>query len=223
MRSGSSNASPGCGVSSLTQVQRQTSVAYRQAIEALREHPARGFAQLEQMGVVREVAWADRSRSVAEAWRQAHAHLNAHDQSSSVLVVCATHDDIAQVTAAIRAERAHGGRARRGRCTVDRYVPLHYTLAQKQDPRQFHAGQVLVFHDDTPEVRRHEALEIVRVDPHQLVARTAGGRGARRHGHAGAGVRRVRAAADRDCAARSPPADGESAGARAFASRTGRW
>ena len=41
---------------SLTQVQRQTSVAYRQAIEALRGHPARGFTQLEQMGAVREVA-----------------------------------------------------------------------------------------------------------------------------------------------------------------------
>ena len=28
-----------------------------------------------------------------------------------------------------------------------RYVPLHYTLAQKSDPGQFHAGQVLVLHD----------------------------------------------------------------------------
>jgi hypothetical protein len=27
---------------------------------------------------------------------------------------------------------------------VDRYVPLHYTLAQKTDPRQFHAGQVVL-------------------------------------------------------------------------------
>jgi ATP-dependent exoDNAse (exonuclease V) alpha subunit len=33
---------------------------------------------------------------------------------------------------------------------------------------------VLVFHADTPEIRRHEALEIVWVDPHQLVARTHG-------------------------------------------------
>ena len=57
MRSGSSNASQGCGVS-LTQVQRQTPEAYRQAIEALREDAAR-FALLEQLGAVREVAWAD--------------------------------------------------------------------------------------------------------------------------------------------------------------------
>jgi hypothetical protein len=98
---------------SLTQVQRQTSEAYREAIETLREDPARGFEQLEQMGAVREVAWADRSRSVAEAWREAQAHVNAHGQPSSVLVVCATHDDIAQVTKtpAVRRHEALGGPA----------------------------------------------------------------------------------------------------------------
>jgi ATP-dependent exoDNAse (exonuclease V) alpha subunit len=159
---------------SLTQVQRQTSEAYREAIEALREHPARGFAHLERMGAVREVAWADRSRSVAEAWREAQAHLNPHRQPSSVLVVCATHDDIAHVTSAIRAERDHGGELGES-VHVDRYVPLHYTLAQRSDTAQFHAGQVLVFHGDTPDVRRHEALEIVGVDTHRLVARTPSG------------------------------------------------
>jgi conjugative relaxase-like TrwC/TraI family protein len=159
---------------SLTQIQRQTSEAYRQAVETLREHPARGFRQLDQMGAVREVAWADRSRSVAEAWREAQAHRNAHGQPSAVLVVCATHDDIADVTDAIRAERYQAGELGEA-VTVDRYVPQHYTLAQKSDPAQFHAGQVLVFHGDTPDVRRHEALEIVRVDTHQLVARTPAG------------------------------------------------
>jgi hypothetical protein len=80
----------------------------------------------------------------------------------------------AQQTAAIRADRYHGGEFGEG-VRMDRYVPLHYTVAQKQDPRQFHAGQVLVFHQDTPDVRRHEAVEIVRVDPNQLVARTEAG------------------------------------------------
>jgi hypothetical protein len=90
------------------------------------------------------------------------------------LVVCATHNDIAHVSAAIRAERQQFGELGDG-VRVDRYVPLHYTLAQKTDLRQFHAGQVLVFHDQTPEVRRHEALEIVQADSHQLVARTEAG------------------------------------------------
>jgi conjugative relaxase-like TrwC/TraI family protein len=159
---------------SLTQVQRQTSAAYRRAIEALREQPAHGFEQLEAMGAVQEVAWADRSRSVAEAWRQAHAHVNVHGQPGSVLVVCATHDDIADVTAAIRAERQHAGELGAG-VRMDRYVALHYTLAQKTDPRQFHEGQVLVFHRNTPDVRRHAALEVVRIEPQQLVAQASGG------------------------------------------------
>jgi conjugative relaxase-like TrwC/TraI family protein len=159
----------------LTQVQRQTPDAYRHAMEALREDPARGFAQLERMGAVHEVAWTDRSRSVAEAWRQARAHLNARGEPSSVLVVCATHHDIAQVTAAIRTERQHAGELGAG-LTVDRYVPLHYTVAQKTDPRQFHTGQVLVCHEDTPEIRRHQTLDIVQVEPEHLVARTSWGR-----------------------------------------------
>jgi ATP-dependent exoDNAse (exonuclease V) alpha subunit len=158
----------------LLQVQRQTAGAYREAIEALREQPARGFAQLEEIGAIREVGWPDRSRSVAEAWRQARAHLNAQGQPSSILVVCATHDDIAHVTATIRAERQQAGELGEA-ITVDRYVPLHYTLAQKRDPRQFHAGQVLVFHQEVPGVRRHEALDMVRVDREVLVARTPGG------------------------------------------------
>jgi hypothetical protein len=41
-----------------------------------------------------------------------------------VLVVCATHDDIAHVTAAIRAERYHGGELGES-VRGDRYVPLH--------------------------------------------------------------------------------------------------
>ena len=48
------------------------------------------------------------------------------------------------MTAAIRAERRHAGELGEGR-RVHRYVPLHYTLAQKSDPGQFHEGQVLVF------------------------------------------------------------------------------
>jgi ATP-dependent exoDNAse (exonuclease V) alpha subunit len=54
----------GLGSVSLTQVQRQTTEAYREAIEALREDPARGFEQLEQMGAVRR--W--RGRIARDRW-----------------------------------------------------------------------------------------------------------------------------------------------------------
>jgi len=76
----------------------------------------------------------------------------AKGQLRSVLVVCTTHDDIAEVPAATR-----GGRQQAGELgdsvTVDHDEPLHYLLAQKTGPQQFHARQVIVFHDNTPEAR----------------------------------------------------------------------
>jgi conjugative relaxase-like TrwC/TraI family protein len=136
---------------SLTEVQRQTTADYRQAIEVLRRDPGEGLEQLDQMGAVREVAWADRARTVADAWREAHAQPNAHGESRSVLVVCATHEDIGDVTTAIREQRRQAGELGQA-VTVDRYVPLHYTTAQKRDPQAFEAGQVLVFHRATRDV-----------------------------------------------------------------------
>lgn len=212
MRSGFSNASQAYGVSR----SRRSSVKRRRRT-GKRSKPC---GSIRRTGSRNSNRWArsgrwrgrNRSRSVAEAWREAQAHLNAHGQPRSVLVICATHDDIAHVTAAIRAERHQAGELGEG-IRVDRYVPLHYTLAQRSDPGQFHAGQVLVFHADTPEVRRHEALEIVRVEPHQLVARTEAGEEHVITNKQAQALNVYRAAADRDCAARSPPAHGQSAGA----------
>jgi conjugative relaxase-like TrwC/TraI family protein len=159
---------------SLTEVQRQTPTAYRAAIEDLREAPGRGFRELEAMGVVREVPWSDRAQAVAEAWREAHAHVRGEGRDGNVLVVCATHDEIGRVTAAIRADREQAGEL--GATTSrERYVPLHYTLAQKTDPRQFHEGQVLVFHQASAGIDRQAALEIVRVEPDRLVVQDPAG------------------------------------------------
>jgi conjugative relaxase-like TrwC/TraI family protein len=159
---------------SLTQVQRQTVQAYREAIEALRDQPARGFAQLERMGAVLEVAWADRTQTVADAWRQAHTRQNAREEPSSVLVVCATHAEIGAVTEAIRADRLRAGELSEG-VRLERYAPVNYTLAQKRDLAAIQPGQVLVFHRATHDVKRHEALDVVQTERDQVVARSAAG------------------------------------------------
>jgi conjugative relaxase-like TrwC/TraI family protein len=159
---------------SLTEIRRQTLAAYRAAIETLRDAPVRGFQQLEQMGVVREVAWADRPRAVAEAWREAHAHVRGEGRPGAVLVVCATHDEAGRVTDAIRAERQQAGELGPA-APRERYVPLHYTLPQKTDPRQFHVGQVLVFHQVSGRIKAATAWEVERVDPHELVVRNVSG------------------------------------------------
>jgi ATP-dependent exoDNAse (exonuclease V) alpha subunit len=53
---------------SLTHVQRQTNREYREAIEEPRRNPERGFAKLDSIGAVREVAYSERAQAVAEAY-----------------------------------------------------------------------------------------------------------------------------------------------------------
>ncbi len=155
---------------SLTQVQRQTGLEYREAIEELRRSPARGFEKLEEIGAVREVPWQERAQTVAEAWREAHSQVNAKGLPRDVLVVCATHEEIGNVTHAIRTERKQLGELGE-EVGLERHIPLHYTTAQKSEPRQFREGQLLVFHRRTKEVEKNEVLEVVRVAKNKLVAR----------------------------------------------------
>ncbi len=159
---------------SLTQVQRQSAPDYRAAIEELRRSPARGFEKLEEIGAVHEVAWRERAQTVAKAWREARLQKNAQGESRQVLVVCATHEEIANVTHAIRTERQRAGELGES-VGLERHVPLHYTTAQKSEPRNFQEGQLLVFHRATKEVGKNEALEVVRVEKHKITARTGTG------------------------------------------------
>jgi ATP-dependent exoDNAse (exonuclease V) alpha subunit len=94
---------------SLRQVQRQTLAEYRKAVEELRQNPARGFRQLEQMGAVREVEWLLRPQEVSQAYREAIVQPNAKGQTREVLVVAPTHEEIRRLTEAIRSDRQSAG------------------------------------------------------------------------------------------------------------------
>jgi ATP-dependent exoDNAse (exonuclease V) alpha subunit len=152
----------------LTQVQRQTRLEYRDAIQELRRDPERGFEKLDAMGAVREVKHADRAQEVA---RQYSAAL---ETQASVLVVCATHNEIEQVTLAIRADRIRGGGLAEG-AQLTRDVPLNWTTAQKSDPRNFSAGQMLGFNRAVKGIAKNETLEVVRVADKGVVVRNAVG------------------------------------------------
>ncbi len=152
----------------LTQVQRQTRLEYRDAIQELRRDPERGFEKLDAMGAVREVTHADRAKEVA---RQYSAAL---ETQASVLVVCATHDEIEQVTSAIRADRMRGGGLADG-AQLTRDVPLNWTTAQKSDPRNFSTGQMLGFNRAVKGITKNEMLEVVRVADKSVVVRNAVG------------------------------------------------
>jgi conjugative relaxase-like TrwC/TraI family protein len=159
---------------SLTQVQRQTTQDYREAIQELRRNPDRGFEKLEQIGAVREVAGQERARTVAAVWREARSQPNSNGGSREVLVVCATHAEIGSVTAAIRLQRQQDDELGES-SKAERYVPQNYTTAQKSDPRNLHPGQVLLFHRATKDVKKNETLEVIRIEKHKTIARNAAG------------------------------------------------
>jgi ATP-dependent exoDNAse (exonuclease V) alpha subunit len=152
----------------LTQVQRQIQLDYRDAIQELRRDPERGFEKLDAMGAVREVTPADRAKEVAQEYS------TALEKQSSVLVVCATHDEIERVTSAIRADRMRAGRLAEGSQST-RDVPLNWTAAQKGDPQNFSTGQVLAFHRAVKGIAKNETVEVVRVADKGVVIRNSNG------------------------------------------------
>ena len=150
---------------SLTGVQRQTQTEYRDAIQTLRQSPERGFEKLEQLGAVREVAYLERAREVASAYREL-----ATDPGRNVLVVAGTHEEIGRITHAIRGEMKQHGELLPG-AVFDRHAPLQWTEAQKKDPSNYQEGQVLLFHRSSHGIGRHEALTVERVKASHIVAR----------------------------------------------------
>ncbi|MGA8492909.1 MAG: MobF family relaxase [Terriglobales bacterium] len=160
---------------SLSEVQRQTAVDYREAIQELRRDPDRGFDKLEQIGAVREVPWSERAQAVQQAYSEAQAQINAKGQPRSVLVVAPTHEEIGHITEAIRAERTRTGEL--GQSTHQQHhVPLNWTTAEKSDVRNYAEGQVLEFHRAVKGFARHESLEVIGVENGKVFARNARGK-----------------------------------------------
>ncbi len=148
----------------LAQVQRQTRKDYRDAIEELRRHPERGFAKLDAMGAIREVAISERAEAIADAFDAA--------AGQGRLVVCATHDEIDRVTGAIRERRKTRGDLGAG-TALTRHVSLNWTAAQKADFLNYHEGQLLGFHRAVKSIAKNDTAEVVRVAPNGLVVRRA--------------------------------------------------
>jgi conjugative relaxase-like TrwC/TraI family protein len=150
----------------LTQVQRQSRKDYRTAMEELRQNPERGFAKLDAMGAVREVAFSDRAAAIADAYV---------DAAGQTLVVCATHDEIDRVTEAIR-ERRKASRQLGTVMPLTRHVSLNWTAAQKADLQNYRPGQLLGFHRAVKFIAKHETVEVLGVAPNGIVVRSADGK-----------------------------------------------
>ena len=159
---------------SLRQVQRQTNLEYKSAVESLRNRPAEGFAKLEAMGAIREVDWRIRAQEVSKAYREASVVPNAKGEARSVLVVAATHDEIRSVTHAIRQDLKSSGELKQGNLFTQ-HTALNWTEAQKKQMKNYQPGQVLEFHKAVKGVAKNEALEVLSADKGGILARKTDG------------------------------------------------
>ena len=154
---------------SLTGIQRQSNLAYREAIQTLRQSPGEGFAKLQEIGAVREVAYLERASAVADVYREMTAN-----SGRSVLVVAATHEEVGRVTHAIRQDLKQHGQLGGG-VELDRHVPLQWTEAQKKDIANYQPGQVLVFHRTSRGIEKHEALTVTSASGELITTRNERG------------------------------------------------
>ncbi len=142
---------------SLTGIQRQSNLEYRDAIETFRKSPDQGFEKLQGMGAVREVPYMERAQAVANVYREMTA-----EQGRKVLVVAPTHEEIGRVTQAIREDLKQRSVLGNGE-TLQRHIPLQWTEAQKKDISNYQPDQVLVFHRASHGIEKHEALTVTGV------------------------------------------------------------
>ena len=153
----------------LTGVQRQTQAKYRDAIQTLRQTPDQGLEKLELMGAVHEVPFVKRARAVADLYREMAA-----DPSRRVLVVAPTHEEIGRVSQAIRDDLSERGQLGES-VTMNRYIPLQWTEAQKRDLSNYREGQILLIHRASRGIEKHEALTVHRTNSGVIVAYNAKG------------------------------------------------
>lgn len=160
---------------SVRKVQRQLNEEYKAAVEALRKDPTEGYRRLETMGAIREVHWREVGLAVSQAYRESSAVPNAKGQIRSVLVIAATHEEIRNVTHAIRADLKRAGQLTEGQ-EFTKHTALNWTEAQKKRTQNYQPGQVLTFHKAVKGVAaKNESLEVVRADRNGITARRANG------------------------------------------------
>lgn len=148
----------------LGQVRRQADKNYREAIQELRRNPGAGFERLDTMGALRETAWSERAKAIADAFEEEKS------KGRSTLVVCATHDEIHRVTDAIRSMRRQTGELSGG-VSVARDVSLNWTAAQKANPRNYRPGLILGFHRKVDGFLKNKTVEVLRVEDGTVIVR----------------------------------------------------
>jgi ATP-dependent exoDNAse (exonuclease V) alpha subunit len=137
----------GLPVAEVTEILRQEG-DYKRAAKALSEGQVEeAFAELGKLGWIREVADGERDQQLAASYLAAVAEKKKDGSAKSALVVSPTHAEGGRITDAIRDGLKAEGKLAKDR-NVSVWIPKHLTDAEKADPTQYDAGDLLQFHEN---------------------------------------------------------------------------
>ena len=108
--------------------------------------------------------------TTAEAAARLWLELSPEDRAGTA-IVAPTHAERAEIAAVIRAGLAAEGVLRGHTLTIDRYVNLHLTRAEKGDLAHYRLGDIAVFHVDLRHLRIHrdDACQVRAVEGDRVV------------------------------------------------------
>jgi conjugative relaxase-like TrwC/TraI family protein len=138
---------------------RRQSAEYKEAVQALSEgHVADGFKRLDDLGWVKEAPAGDRYKMLAADYVEAIA------EGKTALVVSPTHAEGNRITAEIRRALQESTLIGREERTFRVLEKAGLTEAERGDAVNFHAGDVLQFHQNAKGFQRGQRLEVGKSD-----------------------------------------------------------
>jgi ATP-dependent exoDNAse (exonuclease V) alpha subunit len=149
----------GLKVAEVTEILRQKG-NYKKAAEALGDgRVLEGFEELQKLGWIKQVADSDRYKQLAAAYLAAAAEKKKNGQVKTAIVVSPTHAEADRISKEIRLGLRARGKLGDERL-VDVWVPTHLTDAQKADPTQYEAGDLVQFHQNAPGFKKGSRLVV---------------------------------------------------------------
>jgi conjugative relaxase-like TrwC/TraI family protein len=148
----------GLKAAQLTEIRRQKSEGYRDAVRNLAKGDARrGFEKLDQMGAIKELPEDERYKQLAKDYA------NAVSRRKTALVVSPTHAEGERVTAEIREELKKRGKLGTDDRKLTRLINQQWTEAQRSNPQSYRPGLIVQFHQNAPGFTRGQKLTVSSV------------------------------------------------------------
>ncbi len=164
------NTVGGIRAAEVNKIYRQKGEAYRSAVEDLAKgEVGRAFDKLDSLGFIKS------TDPNAAAATLVSDYLQALKKGKDVLVVCPTHNEGDKITAVIRESLRQEGYIGKKEISVTRLKNLNLTEAQKADPQNFEAGQVVQFNQNAKNFKRGSRWQVESVGQQEITVKNASG------------------------------------------------